>query len=72
MTLETALSGGAPRVSQIRQQQQLQDQAGMPGTYGSPAGGYQGGGRGGGAGYAQPGGYPAAGGGGSFGGRCAA
>ena len=55
-TLETALSGGAPRVSLIRQQQQLQqEQAGMgaPGgapRYGAPAPApYGGGGAGGGS-----------------------
>lgn len=70
-TLETALSGGAPRVSQIRQQQQLEQgvQPGMGGAYGAPGGGFPGGGRGGGGQYGQPGGYPAATGGGSFGGR---
>lgn len=72
MTLEAALSGTAPRVSQIRQEQALQQEGGAggygapPGAYGGAPGGAPGGGR-----YAQPGGYPAAGGGGSFGGRWA-
>ncbi|KAL4457646.1 hypothetical protein ABPG75_012511 [Micractinium tetrahymenae] len=59
VTLETALSGGAPRVSQIRQQQQLAQEQGAPGA---APGGY-GQGRGG---YGQGQQYS---GGGSFGGR---
>ena len=66
MTLETALSGGAPRVSLIRQQQQLQQpqggDMGMPGYGGSPYagqrssfGGRCGGGAAGGGGGGVPG-----------------
>lgn len=66
VTLETALSGGAPRVSQIRQQQQLAQEQG--GAVGGGAGGY-GQGRGGyGQGQGQGQQY---GSGGGLGGRCA-
>ncbi|KAL4442924.1 hypothetical protein ABPG77_008415 [Micractinium sp. CCAP 211/92] len=65
VTLETALSGGAPRVSQIRQQQQLAQEQG--GGVGGAAGGY-GQGRGG-YGQGQGQGQQYGGGGGGFGGR---
>lgn len=64
VTLETALSGGAPRVSQIRQQQQVQQESTLLG--GAPAAGSGGFGQR----YNAPQQYGSGGGGGgSFGGR---